>query len=369
MPHGLPRVFGDAEAYGDLYQWGRGRDGHEKRDSGTTSANATSDTPGHGLFITEDAAPGDWRTPQNDNLWQGVSGINNPCPSGFRLPTDTELESEKTSWVSKDSAGAFASPLKLAAGGLRLIDGSTADVGGGGYYWSNTVDITNSSRLYFRSDMASTGSGVNRARGQSVRCIQDNDCNGDLGGTAYLDNCGTCVGGNTGQTPCTHKIVFVSSNTYNGNLGGLTGADAKCQTLANNAGLSGTFKAWLSDSSGSPSTRFTKSNVPYKLVNGAIIADNWSDLTNGDIQNPINIKETGQAYTSIVWSQTSYDGTLQTYSSYNICAQWTSSSSIDGYRGLSGDSRVKTSQWTEWAFTTSNPPQCWSTLAIYCFEQ
>ena len=28
------------------------------------------------------------------------------------------------------------------------------------------------------------------------------DCNGDIGGTAYLDSCGNCVGGNTGQQPC-----------------------------------------------------------------------------------------------------------------------------------------------------------------------
>jgi hypothetical protein len=25
------------------------------------------------------------------------------------------------------------------------------------------------------------------------------DCNGDFGGTAFLDNCATCVGGNTGE--------------------------------------------------------------------------------------------------------------------------------------------------------------------------
>ncbi len=40
----------------------------------------------------------DWRSPQNDNLWQGVNGINNPCPSGYRLPTEAELEAERLSW-------------------------------------------------------------------------------------------------------------------------------------------------------------------------------------------------------------------------------------------------------------------------------
>ena len=33
------------------------------------------------------------------------------------------------------------------------------------------------------------------------------------------------------------KIVFVTSETYNGALGGLAGADAKCQERADDAGL------------------------------------------------------------------------------------------------------------------------------------
>lgn len=69
----------DDDAYGDLYQWGRGADGHEKRDSDTTPTRSDSDTPGHGDFITTSSEPYDWRTGQNDDLWQGVSGTNNPC--------------------------------------------------------------------------------------------------------------------------------------------------------------------------------------------------------------------------------------------------------------------------------------------------
>ena len=47
------------------------------------------------------------------------TGINNPCPAGFRLPTNTELETERLSWGSQNSAGVFASPLKLVAAGWR----------------------------------------------------------------------------------------------------------------------------------------------------------------------------------------------------------------------------------------------------------
>ncbi|MCP4596812.1 FISUMP domain-containing protein, partial [Neptuniibacter sp.] len=103
----------DVAAYGDLYQWGRVTDGHEKRTSSTTSTLSSSDTPGHGYFITSNSSPYDWRSPKNDMLWQGVNGINNPCPGGYRLPTKAEWEDEIGDWISPDAAGAFASPLKL----------------------------------------------------------------------------------------------------------------------------------------------------------------------------------------------------------------------------------------------------------------
>lgn len=164
----------DAAAYGDLYQWGRAADGHESRTSGTTSTLATSDTPGHGNFITNgSSSPYDWRNPQNDNLWQGVSGTNNPCPSGYRLPTEAEWEAERTSWSSNDEAGAFASPLKLPVAGYRSHhDGMLMNVGSSGSYWSSTVNGTGARRLMFGRGGAGMFS-YGRALGYSVRCLKD----------------------------------------------------------------------------------------------------------------------------------------------------------------------------------------------------
>ena len=163
----------DAAAYGDLYQWGRAADGHESRTSGTTSILATSDTPGHGNFITNGSSPYDWRNPQTDNLWQGVSGINNPCPSGYRLPTEAEWYAERTSWSSNNEAGAFASPLKLPVAGYRsYYNGTLYNVGSGGTYWSSTVNGTYASFLRFDSSNASMSS-HHRAFGFSVRCLKD----------------------------------------------------------------------------------------------------------------------------------------------------------------------------------------------------
>lgn len=161
----------DTAAYGDLYQWGRGIDGHERRASATTTTLSTTNVPGHGRFIMVSSSPYDWTTSPNDNLWQGVFGTNNPCPCGFRLPTEAEWEVERTSWSSNDEAGAFASPLKLVDAGNHPPDSVTPSPGSA-YYWSSTVDGSYSYLLYFTHGSASMISEY-RAWGSSVRCIKD----------------------------------------------------------------------------------------------------------------------------------------------------------------------------------------------------
>jgi uncharacterized protein (TIGR02145 family) len=163
----------DADSYGDLYQWGRGADGHQLRPSPTTTTLSSTDQPGHGDFILGGNSPFDWRSPQNNTLWQGVDGTNNPCPAGYRLPTEAEWSAERTSWSSNNSAGAFASPLKLPAAGFRSrSSGSVLNVGSNGNYWSSSVSGTNAWELNFGSSGAGMG-GSNRASGSSVRCLKD----------------------------------------------------------------------------------------------------------------------------------------------------------------------------------------------------
>jgi uncharacterized protein (TIGR02145 family) len=163
----------DTQAYGDLYQWGRAADGHQKRTSSTTTTRSSTDQPGHANFITTSATPNDWRTPQNNNLWQGVNGINNPCPVGYRLPTNAEWVAERRSWSSSNAAGAFASPLKLPLAGYRLSSsGSLFIVGSFGVYWSSSVSGTYARSLNFNSINVVMSSNF-RADGYSVRCLRD----------------------------------------------------------------------------------------------------------------------------------------------------------------------------------------------------
>lgn len=163
----------DHRAYGWLYQWGRIGDGHEIPNSPVVSTLSPQDVPGHDDFIGVGTSPYDWRLGQNDGLWQGVSGTNNPCPAGFRLPTETEWETERASWSSNDAAGAFASPLKLVLAGYRSTgSGTYGDSGSHGYYWSSTLDDIDAVHLYFWRNGAEMPSEY-RAHGFSVRCIKD----------------------------------------------------------------------------------------------------------------------------------------------------------------------------------------------------
>ena len=160
----------DAASYGDLYQWVRGTDGHEKRAAGTTSTLSSTDVPGNAKFIIINGV--DWRSAKNDNLWQGVNGINNPCPAGFRLPTEPKWIAEQARWSPQNQLGAFNSPLKLPMAGYRIFhDGAFDAVGAGGFYWSNTVSGLEARFMRFNSSLVVIP--LYRSYGFSVRCSKD----------------------------------------------------------------------------------------------------------------------------------------------------------------------------------------------------
>jgi uncharacterized protein (TIGR02145 family) len=162
----------DSEATGDLYQWGRAADGHEKRTSGTTKNLSPGDSPGHGLFVTAYLDPVDWRSPQNNNLWQGVNGINNPCPAGYRIPTEAEWNEERATWRTNTAKGAFYSVLKLPLTPQRSYDGAVFDYNVLGEYWTSTVNGINAQLLHTNEANAYTMS-MYRIYGHCIRCIKD----------------------------------------------------------------------------------------------------------------------------------------------------------------------------------------------------
>lgn len=172
---------------------------------------------------------------------------------------------------------------------------------------------------------------------------------------------------NSPSTSTSSRRVFVTSATYNGNLGGLTGADAKCQTRATAASLGGSWKAWLSDGGTSAASRLEHETMPYKLLNGNTIASNWADLVDGLLLNPLSITELGTARanpsgsleSSGVWTNTNNLGGLTATNSN--CQNWSSGQGLQGGYGTWSSLNY----WTNSGFAYA----CNVQFPIYCFEQ
>lgn len=163
-------AFNDALSYGDLYQWGRAADGHQLRTSSNTSTTSSSDVPGHGNFITNSS---DWRNPQNNSLWQVLTGVNNPCPSGYHLPTDIEFSNEESYFSPQSHIGAMSSVLKLPMAGLRnRTSGAVSGQASLSYYWTGTISGAKSVDYFFNNSNSNMNS-IERAFGLSVRCIKN----------------------------------------------------------------------------------------------------------------------------------------------------------------------------------------------------
>jgi hypothetical protein len=185
-----------------------------------------------------------------------------------------------------------------------------------------------------------------------AQCPSDDVCRPD-------GICGPPPGCGAGG-PC---LVFVTSTEQSGNLGGLNGADAICQSLAGANSLPGTYRAWLSDETGSPSTRFVQSTGPYTLRNGTIVANNWADLTDGPLLAPIEITEEHSAVVGgRTWTNTEADG-APLLSNMKHCNNWTAAA--DPFIGHFGRAFASNRDWTD----SRNFLPCAQTAHLYCFQQ
>ncbi len=167
----------------------------------------------------------------------------------------------------------------------------------------------------------------------------------------------------------TDSRAFVTSLASPGDtLGGVTGADSLCATLANAAGLTGTYKAWLSTPDEDAVDRFANGG-PWRTWDDDVqlwtrkVADDIWDLTDGTIDAAINRTEFGAPVLGncLVWTGTTTDGERSNPDGLGgTCAGWTSAE--EGF-GLAGLCDAADTLWTEWA-----PALCTKESRFYCFQ-
>lgn len=154
-----------------------------------------------------------------------------------------------------------------------------------------------------------------------------------------------------------YNVVFVTSTTQTANLGGLAGADAICQNRANAAGLTGTFRAWLSSSTVNALSRMGSARG-FVRRDGAPLADTLESLTTSRaLLNAINYDENNVAVDStLAWTGTSVAGV---FSGNGSCSDWTSTTGS----ATSGNPQAGPGMWTNYGTGSCATPQ-----RLYCFQ-
>ena len=184
--------------YGKLYQWGRKYgQGYNSNDASYPSGDNKIDGPVMPSWgsseIYKDAFfydSSDWCNQRIDDLWmdsEGKKTKNDPCPTGWRVPTSHELNalSNNYSWSTKDNqngsyfVGEYTYIEGLpqvffpAAGYRHYSDGNAGRRGDYGGYWSSGPGSNYSCSLYFSGGGAGMYYYDDRAFGYSVRCVQE----------------------------------------------------------------------------------------------------------------------------------------------------------------------------------------------------
>jgi hypothetical protein len=234
-----------------------------------------------------------------------------------------------------------------------------AVAGATGYKWNTTNNYGTATDNGAGTSYTQTGLTCNTAYNLYIWAY--NSC-GNSTETLLSQTTSACVAG---------KRVFMTSTTYTANFGGVTGADNQCQLRANAASLGGSWKAWISQSGNSPSTRFTQYSGPYILLNSNVVANSWADLTDGTIGTPINIDEYNNLVTSSVntWTNTNIDGTFNTGSLFGcggtVCGSWTIGNTCNNPNcaQLGGGTSV------DFNWTVGGASCCDQLFRLYCFEQ
>jgi uncharacterized protein (TIGR02145 family) len=181
------------ELNGNYYQWGRnptcfGRDGFDASNPCSSPVYGAAGPWGSTTANDNTGAITGWNTTDAPNgAWaDGSKTANDPCPTGWRVPTAAQLMNLANNtlnprtlvgtWTnSSTNYGAgyrFGSSLFLPAAGFRSGIGSLLSRGSYGIYWSSTESGSLAQSLDFDSRFVFM-SAISRFAGLSLRCVAE----------------------------------------------------------------------------------------------------------------------------------------------------------------------------------------------------
>jgi hypothetical protein len=272
--------------------------------------------------------------------WRFLAASTTSCgsPSGLSF---TNLTSQSLS----TSVNTLANPATItfsgcSGGGLSVsVSGAaTAQISINGGAWVTSGAITSGQTLNVRMTTSSSASTV-------------------------LTATVTVGGSSTNWTTTTRSgslKIFVTANTYlPGGLGGLSGADAVCQSEAGTAGYAGTYKAILSDATTSAVSRLTLSYPVVNAYNGTTVSA--ANLWNGSFSNII-LRPNGSSVSFPSSSVTSGSTVLGGISGGGTCTSWSASGSVEFGTGGTG------ADWLDYS-NYGGYGSCTTANYLYCIQQ
>lgn len=187
--------------------------------------------------------------------------------------------------------------------------------------------------------------------------------------------------GSDNQTSiCTNCRVFVTASAYNGNLGGISGADQKCANDANKPTDGGTFKALVVSSTrractsaycntsgiGENSNWVMKANTTYKDLNGnELFTTNASAIAEFPVFSNIQGLVGDKVWTGLEMESDEGFMTTSAWLTGENCGDWLDENAGGGRVGENmftnpNQGYYNFSDWTD-SCGTMNP--------LYCIEQ
>ncbi|MBT4277642.1 hypothetical protein HOD96_02765 [Candidatus Falkowbacteria bacterium] len=230
--------------------------------------------------------------------------------------------------------------------------------------WNETTDADFNSYTSKDASLLVVSNSIKLLKPNDARCSADNECETDI--CDCRDNtCNTSTGKSVGEAcssnsecctsycnaVCSYPLVlFYASGSYNGNLGGRSGADTKCRAGGAPSGYnSNNIHAFITVNSSDeirdmPTKYSIPTNRPVSVWKSSIytqVGNNWADLLDGEVTFEAGLNDelilttkyvTGSNNSGAIYSTT---GHIQDAAS---CHSWTNSTVLSLPRGGWDDS-------------------------------